>query len=64
MTMNSDQDKDDRLPLQSYADEVLCANWHPLVLLLAEPLVRAQITALNAVDAEDFLARLYLCQQA
>ena len=62
MTMNSDQDN--QVPPPTYADEVLCANWHPLVLLLAEPLVRAQITALNAVDAEDFLARLYLCQQA
>jgi hypothetical protein len=63
MTMNSDQDN--RQPPASYADEVLCANWHPLVLLLAEPLARAQKkAALNAVDAEDFLARLYSCQQA
>ncbi len=48
----------------AYADEVLCANWHPLVLMLAEPLARAQKTALSAVDAEELLARLYLAQQA
>jgi hypothetical protein len=62
MTMNSNQDN--RQPPPSYADEVLCANWHPLVLLLAEPLARAQKTALNAVEAEDFLTRLYSCQRA
>ena len=57
-------DKDQPSPAASYADEVLCANWHPLVLLLAEPLARVQKTALEAGDAEDFLARLYLAQQA
>ena len=62
MTMNSDQDN--QQPPPSYAEEVLCANWHPLVLLLAEPLARAQKTALNAVEAEDFLTRLYSCQRA
>jgi hypothetical protein len=62
MTMNSEQD--DRQVLLSYADEVLCANWHPLVLLLAEPLARVQKTALSASEVEAFLARLYLCQQA
>jgi len=35
--MNAEQDNRQAPP--SYADEVLCANWHPLVLLLAEPLV-------------------------
>jgi hypothetical protein len=63
MTMNSDSDQDNP-PLPFYAEEVLCANWHPLVLLLAEPLARAQKTALDAVEAEDFLARLYSYQQA
>jgi hypothetical protein len=62
MAMETDQSKRHASP--SYADEVLCANWHPLVLLLVEPLARAQKTALNAVEAEDFLARLYLCQRA
>ena len=62
MTMNAEQDNRQAAP--SYADEVLCANWHPLVLLLAEPLPRVQKTALNASEVEAFLARLYLCQQA
>ena len=62
MTMNPDKDK--QATAAPYADEVLCANWHPLVLLLAEPLVRVQKTALEAGDAEDLLARLYLAQQA
>jgi hypothetical protein len=43
---------------------VLCANWHPLVLMLAEPLTRVRKTALDAVEAENLLARLYSCQQA
>ncbi len=60
--MATENDKLHALP--SYADEVLCANWHPLVLSLAEPMARVQKTALDAVDAEDFLARLYSCQQA
>jgi hypothetical protein len=47
-----------------YADEVLCANWNPLVLLLAEPLAHAQKTAPEGSDVEDFMARLYLSQQA
>ncbi|HWP90256.1 MAG TPA: hypothetical protein VNM70_20415 [Burkholderiales bacterium] len=60
--MNPDRN-DQPLPL-AYADEVLCANWHPLVLMLAEPLTRVRKTALDAVEAEDLLARLYSCQQA
>ena len=60
--MESDDDK--QQALVAYADEVLCANWHPLVLMLAEPLKRAQKSALDAADAEDFLARLYSSQQA
>lgn len=48
----------------SYADEVLCANWNPLALMLAEPLARAQQSVLDAADVENMLARLYLCQQA
>jgi hypothetical protein len=57
-------DKDNLQPLVTYADEVLCANWHPLVRMLAEPLARVQKTALDAGEAEDFLARLYLSQRA
>ena len=64
--MNSD--KDSRQPLITYADEVLCANWHPLVLMLAEPLARLPKATLDAAlvpeEAEDFLARLYLSQRA
>ena len=56
--------KNNRQPLMTYADEVLCANWHPLVLMLAEPLARVQKTAPDAREAEDFLARLYLSQHA
>jgi hypothetical protein len=59
-----DNEQDRALPASFYADEVLCANWHPLVMQLAEPLVRAQKNLPNAVDAEDFLSRLYACQQA
>ena len=62
--MTTKEDQDERPAEPTYADEVLCANWHPLVLLLAEPLVRAQKTVLDAGEAEDFLARLYLGQQA
>ena len=51
-------------PCLPYAEEVLCANWNPLALLLAEPLARAQQSVLDAADVEKLLARLYLCQQA
>lgn len=61
-------DKNDRQPLAMYADEVLCANWHPLVRMLAEPLARVPKAALDAAldpaEAEDFLARLYVGQRA
>ncbi len=60
--MNSDQ-TERRAPPLSYADEVLCASWNPLALLLAEPLARAQQSALDAADVDNLLARLYLCQQ-
>ena len=59
--MNPDQDN--QTAPSRYADEVLCANWHPLVLLLAEPFARAQKTALDANDVEGFLARLYAAQR-
>jgi hypothetical protein len=62
--MSSEQAKKPAPQLLSYADEVLCANWNPLALMLAEPLVRAQQTVLDAADVESMLARLYLCQQA
>jgi hypothetical protein len=50
-------------PLQ-YAEEVLCANWNPLALLVAEPVTQARATGVDGSDAEAFLARLYRCQQA
>ena len=56
-------DADNEQPPIAYADEILCANWHPLVLLLGEPLTRVKKT-LDAVDAEDLLVRLYSSQQA
>ena len=50
---------------QPYAEEVLCASWNPLVLLLAEPLARAaKPVADDDGDVESVLARLYLWQQA
>lgn len=62
--MSSEQaDKPAPQPLP-YADEVLCANWNPLALMLAEPRARAQQSVLDAADVESLLARLYLCQQA
>jgi hypothetical protein len=50
-------------PLQ-YAEEVLCANWNPLALLVAEPAPGVRPSVLDGSDAEAFLARLYRCQQA
>ena len=50
---------------QLYAEEVLCASWNPVVLLLAEPLAHAsKPVADDGGDAESFLARLYRWQQA
>ena len=57
-------DRNDHPPPLAYADEVLCANWHPLVLMLAEPLAHVRKPPLDAVEAEDLLARVYSCQQA
>jgi hypothetical protein len=57
-------DSNDQPPPLTYADEVMCANWHPLVLMLAEPLAHVRKTTLDAVEAEDLLARVYSCQQA
>ena len=62
--MNSKDIKNPAQQPPQYADEVLCANWNPLVLLLAEPLVRVQKTEPDGSDVEDFMARLYLSQQA
>jgi hypothetical protein len=50
--------------LLEYGEEVLCANWNPLALLVAEPVASAQATGVDGSDAEAFLARLYRCQQA
>lgn len=64
-TLTMSQDIKNQAPdPQPYAEEILCANWNPLVLTLAEPLVRPRQSVLDAADAENLLARLYLCQQA
>jgi hypothetical protein len=57
-------DKNNRQSVAAYTDEVLSANWHPLVLKLAEPLARLPKAALEPAEAEDFLARLYVGQRA
>lgn len=62
--MNSEDEENTMHQLQPYAEEVLCANWNPLVLLLSEPLACAQKTVADSGDVEDFMARLYLSQQA
>jgi hypothetical protein len=62
MTMTRNADKDQPAAGAPYADEVLCANWHPLVLMLAEPLARVQKTAPAGEDVEGLLARHYLAQ--
>jgi hypothetical protein len=64
MTMNSEDKKNTAPQLQPYAEEVLCANWNPLVLMLSESLVSAQQAAPDSSDVEDLMARLYLSQQA
>ncbi len=60
-------DKNNRQPPVTYADKVLCANWHPLVLNLAGPLARLPKAALDAAlrpeEPEDFLACLYVGQR-
>ena len=65
--MNEMSSSEHKIPANSplqYADEVLCANWNPLALLVAEPVNRASAAAVDSGDAEAFLARLYRCQQA
>ncbi|GEM_PF-2266222 len=62
--MSSNDIKNPEQQPPQYADEVLCANWNPLVLLLAEPLARVPTPAPDGGDVEDFMARLYLSQQA
>lgn len=58
------QETKNRLSLaERYPEEILCASWNPLVAL-AEPLAQARQAVLDAADAENLLARLYLCQQA
>jgi hypothetical protein len=64
MIMNSEDKKNTAPQPQPYAEEVLCANWNPLVLLLSEPLACAQKTVPDSSDVEAFMARLYLSQQA
>jgi hypothetical protein len=47
-----------------YAEEILCANWNPLALAVAEPLHRARAPAVDGNEVDALLARLYCCQQA
>ena len=64
-TIMNAEDKKHTVPQpQPYAEEILCANWNPLVLLLSEPLACAQKTVSDSSEVEDFMARLYLSQQA
>ena len=51
-------DHENRQAPFTYAEEVLCANWHPLVRMLAEPGVRVQKADLDAGEAGDLLARV------
>jgi hypothetical protein len=62
--MNSDDSIEQAPQASQYADEVLCANWNPLALLLVEPLARAQQSVLDGIDVDTFLANLYSCQRA
>lgn len=62
--MSSDIHKIPAKPPVQYGDEVLCANWNPLALLVAETVRRAPATAVDGGEAEAFLARLYCSQQA
>ena len=50
--MSSENSKDPVSNPPQYADEVLCANWNPLALLLAEPLAHAQKSALDGIDVK------------
>jgi hypothetical protein len=60
---SSEQPVAEKQSLQ-YADEVLCASWNPLALLVAEPASAKPAPSVDGNDAEAFLARLYRCQQA
>jgi hypothetical protein len=62
--MNSSDDQAAAKPAPQYAEEVLCANWNPLALLVVEPVKHAVARAVDGSEAEAFLARLYRCQQA
>ena len=63
--MSSEHDENPAPQPQPYAEEVLCASWNPLVLMLAEsPAHAAQPVADDGGDVESLLARVYLWQQA
>ena len=47
-----------------YGDEVLCANWNPLAMLVTEPAAYPRAAPVDGSEADAFLARLYRCQQA
>ena len=65
MNMSSEHHENPTPQPQPYAEEVLCAGWNPVVLLLAEPLAHAsKPVAADGSDIESFLARLYRWQQA
>jgi len=62
--MNSNDQDTAAQQSPQYADEVLCANWNPLALLVAEPVKQAVARVVDGADVEALLARLYRCQQA
>jgi hypothetical protein len=56
-------------PDLTYPDEVMCANWTPALQCALQPAVAARTRStlpkdLSAVDVEEFLERMYACQQA
>jgi hypothetical protein len=64
MNVSTEDDKKPAPQPSQYADEVLCANWSPLALMLAEPPAHVPKPELDGSDVESLIARLYQCQQA
>jgi hypothetical protein len=66
MNVGSEDKKNPAPQPSQYAEEVLCANWSPLALMLAEPPahVPKPKPELDGSDVESLIARLYQCQQA
>ncbi len=51
--------------LDHYGIEVLCANWTPVVHVIAEPVTRVceMLADAAASDGDDFLTRFYQSQR-